>query len=48
MAVPLGPGRADLDKAQGRGRSGSEQRGESDASGTSSSAALSEVHSKPI
>lgn len=25
-AVPLGPGRADLDKAQGGGRSGLEQR----------------------
>lgn len=27
-AVPLGPGRADLDKTKGRGRSGSEQREE--------------------
>lgn len=28
MVVPLGPGKADLDKAQGGGRSGSEQREE--------------------
>lgn len=46
-AVPLEPGRTDLDTAQGGGRSGSERREESDASVTSSSAALSEVHSKP-